>query len=223
MRWIRFTAQGPYVHGSLDGTTVREVSGAPWVAHEPTGKTYALNDVKLEVPVIPPTFYAAGINYAAHIREMAEKRGVKPVFPEKADIGYRANNALIAHDEDVVIPKDATEQGQYEGELVVVIGKRRSTCRRPTRCPASSATRSATTSASAPGSAATALLARQEHRYLQADGPVDRHRRGSRRNARPACGSMAAMYLRFKTNDMIFGIPPHRGDDPATSRCIRAM
>ena len=79
--------------------------------------------MKLEVPVIPRTFYAAGINYAAHIREMAEKRGVKPVFPEKADIGYRANNALIAHDEDVVIPTDATEKINYEGELVVVIGK----------------------------------------------------------------------------------------------------
>ena len=73
--------------------------------------------------MIPRTFYAAGINYAAHIREMAEKRGVQPVFPEKADIGYRANNALIAQGEDVVIPKDATEKINYEGELVVVIGK----------------------------------------------------------------------------------------------------
>jgi 2-keto-4-pentenoate hydratase/2-oxohepta-3-ene-1,7-dioic acid hydratase in catechol pathway len=123
MRWIRYTTQGRTSYGSLDGTTVREISGAPWGAHEPTGKTYALNDVTLEVPVVPPTFYAAGINYAAHIREMAEKRGVQPVFPEKADIGYRANNALIAHDRDVVIPKDATEKINYEGELVVVIGK----------------------------------------------------------------------------------------------------
>jgi 2-keto-4-pentenoate hydratase/2-oxohepta-3-ene-1,7-dioic acid hydratase in catechol pathway len=96
MRWIRYTTQGRTSYGSLDGTTVREISGAPWGTHEPTGKTYALNDVTLEVPVVPPTFYAAGINYAAHIREMAEKRGVQPVFPEKADIGYRANNALIA-------------------------------------------------------------------------------------------------------------------------------
>jgi 2-keto-4-pentenoate hydratase/2-oxohepta-3-ene-1,7-dioic acid hydratase in catechol pathway len=105
MRWIRFTTQGRTSYGSLDGMTVREISGAPWGTREPTGKTYALNDVTLEVPVIPPTFYAAGINYAAHIREMAEKRGVQPVFPEKADIGYRANNALIAHDRDVVVPR----------------------------------------------------------------------------------------------------------------------
>ena len=53
----------------------------------------------------------------------ANARGEVPDVPEKADIGYRANNALIAHDEDVVIPKDATEKINYEGELVVVIGK----------------------------------------------------------------------------------------------------
>jgi 2-keto-4-pentenoate hydratase/2-oxohepta-3-ene-1,7-dioic acid hydratase in catechol pathway len=123
MRWIRFTTDGRTAYGSLSGDTVSEISGEPWGAHQATGKTFKLGDIRLEVPVIPRTFYAAGINYAAHIREMAEKRGVQPVFPEKADIGYRANNALIAHDGDVVIPKDATEKINYEGELVVVIGK----------------------------------------------------------------------------------------------------
>src|SRR6476659_6544522 len=123
MRWIRFTADGRTAYGSLDGETVSEISGEPWGAHSPTGKTHKLSAVKLEVPVIPRTFYAAGINYAAHIREMAEKRGEKPVFPEKADIGYRANNALIAHGETMVVPKDTTEKVNYENKLVVVIGK----------------------------------------------------------------------------------------------------
>jgi len=35
-----------------------------------------------------------------------------------------AEDALIAHDEDVVIPANATEKIHYEGELVVVIGKK---------------------------------------------------------------------------------------------------
>ncbi len=55
--------------------------------------------------------------------EQAEARGAKPNIPEKPDIGYRANNALIGHNETIVIPKDATELVEYEGELVVVIGK----------------------------------------------------------------------------------------------------
>ena len=124
MRWIRYSIGGRTAYGSLDGDTVNEIGGEPWSAHSATGKSHRLADVKLEVPVIPKTFYCAGINYATHIREMAEKRGVKPVFPEKADIGYRANNALIAHGEDVVIPSFATDKIHYEGELVVVIGKK---------------------------------------------------------------------------------------------------
>ena len=124
MRWIRFSTEGRTAYGSLNGDTVSEISGEPWGTHASTGKTHKFADVKLEVPVIPRTFYAAGINYAAHIREMAEKRGVQPVFPEKADIGYRANNALIAHEEDIVKPADAGEAFQYEGELVAVFGRR---------------------------------------------------------------------------------------------------
>ncbi len=37
-------------------------------------------------------------------------------------MGYRAVNALIAHDEPMVIPRDATKV-QYEGEIVAVVGK----------------------------------------------------------------------------------------------------
>jgi 2-keto-4-pentenoate hydratase/2-oxohepta-3-ene-1,7-dioic acid hydratase in catechol pathway len=74
--------------------------------------------------VIPPTFYAAGANYAGHITEMAARKALPPNLPDRAEIGYRANNALIAHNEPIVIPKDATEEVQYEGELVAVVGKR---------------------------------------------------------------------------------------------------
>ena len=49
--------------------------------------------------------------------------GNEPNLPTRADVGYRANNALIAHGEPIIIPADATERVQYEGELVVVIGK----------------------------------------------------------------------------------------------------
>jgi 2-keto-4-pentenoate hydratase/2-oxohepta-3-ene-1,7-dioic acid hydratase in catechol pathway len=123
MRWVRFSHAAKIAYGSLAGETITEIQGEPWRDATPTGQSYHLAEVKLQVPVIPRTFYCAGINYAAHIREMAHKRGVEPVFPEKADIGYRANNALIAHGETVVIPHHAPPKVNYEGELVVVIGK----------------------------------------------------------------------------------------------------
>jgi 2-keto-4-pentenoate hydratase/2-oxohepta-3-ene-1,7-dioic acid hydratase in catechol pathway len=123
MRWVRFSKDEAIFYGSLNDAVITEISGDPWGGAKPTGRTFALAEVKLEVPVIPRTFYCAGINYAAHIREMAHKRGVEPVFPEKADIGYRANNALIAHNETVMIPRHAPPKVNYEGELVVVVGK----------------------------------------------------------------------------------------------------
>jgi 2-keto-4-pentenoate hydratase/2-oxohepta-3-ene-1,7-dioic acid hydratase in catechol pathway len=124
MRWIRYTAGGRTSYGLVEGDRIVEVQGTPFGSFERTTTSLPLADVKIELPVIPPTFYCAGRNYPRHIREMAAKRGEAPVFPKQPDIGYRANNALIAHNEPIVIPRDATEKVHYEGELVAVIGKK---------------------------------------------------------------------------------------------------
>jgi 2-keto-4-pentenoate hydratase/2-oxohepta-3-ene-1,7-dioic acid hydratase in catechol pathway len=123
VRWIRFSQQGRASYGILEGERIVEVAGDPFRGYETTAGTHELGDVKVEVPVVPPTFYCVGLNYAAHIREAAAKLGIAPDLPRQPDVGYRAVNALIAHGEPVVIPADAGKV-QYEGELVVVIGKR---------------------------------------------------------------------------------------------------
>lgn len=127
MKWCRFQVGDQIAYGLIEENTVVAVAGSPFEPYTKTSTTHALDEVRLLVPVIPPTFYAAGINYREHVIEMAKKRGAEPQFPPQADVGYRANNALIANGEAIVIPKDATELVQYEGELVVVIGK---TCKR---------------------------------------------------------------------------------------------
>jgi 2-keto-4-pentenoate hydratase/2-oxohepta-3-ene-1,7-dioic acid hydratase in catechol pathway len=123
MRWIRYSHGGRTGYGILEGDRIGEVSGDPFIGYERTRATRELNSVKLEVPVVPPTFYCVGLNYAEHIREVAAKQGIKASLPEQPDVGYRAVNALIAHEEPVVIPREASKV-QYEGELVVVIGKK---------------------------------------------------------------------------------------------------
>ena len=123
MKWCRFdTGNGPS-YGIIEGDTVVQVEGTPFGDYSKTERTQPLGSTKLLVPVIPPTFYAAGINYPEHVTWAANMRGEEPNLPTKADVGYRAINALVAQDEPIVVPKDATEQVQYEGELVVVIGK----------------------------------------------------------------------------------------------------
>jgi len=127
MKWIRAHLGGEddRQHGQrpgafyalLEDDRVLPVRGDPFNGHEKTGDILRLDDVRLDVPVVPPTFYCVGLNYTKHIAT----EGLK--IPDKPDVGYRANNALVAHGQDVVIPADATKV-HYEGELVVVIGKR---------------------------------------------------------------------------------------------------
>src|SRR6187200_125434 len=79
---------------------------------------------KLRPPVIPGNFYAAGLNYRAHIEWANRAHGTSYKVPERADIGYRSNNALIGCGEDIVIPRDSSGQVDFEGELVAVIGRK---------------------------------------------------------------------------------------------------
>jgi 2-keto-4-pentenoate hydratase/2-oxohepta-3-ene-1,7-dioic acid hydratase in catechol pathway len=123
MRWLRYVADGRVSYGIIEGSEVVEVNGDPLAGYERTATRRRLDAVKFLVPVVPKTFYAAGLNYPEHVTEAAKKLGREPELPPYADIGYRANNALIAHGENIVIPKDAGELVQYEAELVAVIGK----------------------------------------------------------------------------------------------------
>jgi 2-keto-4-pentenoate hydratase/2-oxohepta-3-ene-1,7-dioic acid hydratase in catechol pathway len=123
VRWIRFSRHGKTAYGIQEGERIVEVNGDPFRGYEETARTHDLSAVKIEVPVVPATFYCVGFNYAAHMRDAAAKLGITPDLPKQPDVGYRAVNALIAHREPVVIPTDATKV-QYEGELVAVIGRR---------------------------------------------------------------------------------------------------
>jgi 2-keto-4-pentenoate hydratase/2-oxohepta-3-ene-1,7-dioic acid hydratase in catechol pathway len=85
------------------------------------GQRHALGKAKFLPPVIPPNFYAAGLNYRAHIEWANAHHGGIYKVPTQADIGYRSNNALIGSGAEIVIPRDSTGPVHFEGELVAVI------------------------------------------------------------------------------------------------------
>lgn len=66
------------------------------------------------------SFYAAGLNYKAHI-DWANSRGASHKVPAQPDIGYRSAAALIPSGGEIVIPADSPGPVEYEGELVAVI------------------------------------------------------------------------------------------------------
>jgi 2-keto-4-pentenoate hydratase/2-oxohepta-3-ene-1,7-dioic acid hydratase in catechol pathway len=123
MRWVKFARQGGTAYGILEGDRIQEIEGDPFGDWTATARKHDLAAIRLEIPVVPPTFYCAGLNYAEHAREAARTLGTRLELPRQPDVGYRAASALIAHRQPVIIPRDASKV-QYEGELAVVIGKR---------------------------------------------------------------------------------------------------
>ena len=122
MKWCRIELDGAPVFGIVEGPDVALVDAPPYGPHRRSGKKVALSGAKLLPPVIPPNFYAAGINFRDHIEWANQRLGMTLKPPAQADIGYRSANALIGSGGEIVIPKDAPGPIHFEGELVAVVG-----------------------------------------------------------------------------------------------------
>lgn len=123
MIWCRYTSNGTTAWGLVEADRVVAVDGDPFSGFTRTARSFALAEVELDVPVRPGTFFCAGLNYRDHVLKMAERRGATAALPTAPRITYRAPGSLLAHGRDIVKPRDSTDAFQYEGELVVVIGK----------------------------------------------------------------------------------------------------
>jgi 2-keto-4-pentenoate hydratase/2-oxohepta-3-ene-1,7-dioic acid hydratase in catechol pathway len=123
MIWCRFQKDKIVTHGIVEGDTVVAVEGDPFTDYKTTANRFKLSEVKLLVPVIPGTFYAIGSNYRNHVIGRAQVKGTPPKFYDTPRVGYRANSALIATEDNIVKPRDAGPRFEYEGELVAVLGK----------------------------------------------------------------------------------------------------
>ena len=115
-KYIRYHSASGISHGILDGGTVRELQGDLFavVPARETGVTHPLSQVKLLAPCAPRKVLAVGLNYRSHI-------GARTV-PTSPEIFYKPVTCLQDPDGPIVIPRDATNV-QYEGELVIVIGR----------------------------------------------------------------------------------------------------
>jgi len=114
-KYVRYTHEGQESYGILEGDTVRELVGDIFSAPTPSGKTLKLSEVHLLAPCKPTKVIAVGLNYRSHI-------GNRPV-PEYPGLFAKYPSSIIGQEENIVIPSDATDL-HYEGELVVVIGKK---------------------------------------------------------------------------------------------------
>ena len=122
MRYGRIAVEGEPRWVRVVDDAVHVLRGSPLEGDPPVEQSLEREGVAFLPPVVPFVFYAVGLNYRDHI-EQQRAAGRKVSVPERPEVGYRANNALIGHGEAIRVPPDLTGRFEAEGEVVAVIGR----------------------------------------------------------------------------------------------------
>ena len=130
MKIARFHDGRRTAYGVVDQDEIAEIRGSIFARFRITDTRYKLGDVRLLPPTDPMQILCPGLNFAEH-RKFADgvlghDRTPDTKHPEP---WHKGRNALIGHEDYIVIPRDSGGDVHYEGELVAVISKM---CRRVT-------------------------------------------------------------------------------------------
>jgi len=114
-RYVRYAMGNEVSLGILEGETIRQLQGDLFASPTPTGRSVRLADVRLLAPVVPSKVIAVGRNFKSHL-------GDRPAPPEPG-LFAKYPTSIIGPNDTIVLPPDS-RNAHYEGELVLVIGKR---------------------------------------------------------------------------------------------------
>jgi 2-keto-4-pentenoate hydratase/2-oxohepta-3-ene-1,7-dioic acid hydratase in catechol pathway len=116
-KYARYSVDGRASFGIVEGEQIKELDRSPLDGGKPTGKSVALSSVRLLAPVEPSKVIAVGLNYKSHLgdRKPAPYPGLFAKFP----------TCIVGPEADIVYPEGAGNV-HFEGELVIVIGKKAS-------------------------------------------------------------------------------------------------
>ncbi len=118
---VRVISSGAEHYGVLQGDEVRFLAKPPFDGIVESGEGVSITDVRLLAPTTPVNFWGVGFNYSDHLAQAAATSGQDiPTMPRPWQKGV---GSIIGPDEAIILPPEASAV-HYEGELVVVIGKR---------------------------------------------------------------------------------------------------
>ena len=117
MKIIRYQKNDEFSYGILKGEDVYQLKGNIFKQFSAGEKIANIEEVELLAPVEPPNIIAIGLNYRQH----AEETGAE--IPERPVIFLKATTSITDPDSDILLPKLAAEEVDYEAELAVIIGK----------------------------------------------------------------------------------------------------
>ena len=123
MKIARYRQDGSAAHGIVEGGDVYMASGDLFGGLTKGARVGSLDDVALDVPVVPGKIVAIGLNYAAHVTETDPTREA----PTEPVIFMKPPSALLPQGGVIALPP--ANRIDYEAELCIVIGKRASRVR----------------------------------------------------------------------------------------------
>jgi 2-keto-4-pentenoate hydratase/2-oxohepta-3-ene-1,7-dioic acid hydratase in catechol pathway len=115
VKYVRYEHQGATSYGILEGDSISQIRGGLFGSRTATGTKVKLGAVKLLWPCEPSKVLAVGLNYKSHL-------GNRPA-PTKPELFFKPITSLLEPEGKIVIPAGARNL-HYEGELVIVIGKK---------------------------------------------------------------------------------------------------
>ncbi len=112
-RFVRYLDGADVTWGELVGETIFQLSDAPYLDGERTGRSVAAASVELRAPVDPTQIFMTAFNFRSHITgDPAEYPGLFLVPP----------SSIIGPGQNIVRPRES-ENLHYEAEMVVVVGR----------------------------------------------------------------------------------------------------
>ena len=124
MKIARFRSGGRPRYGLVEGDTITEAQGSPFRGElRPTNITHSLAEVTL-LPVSNPVqvFGGVGANYQDHVAQAEETSG-RPLGSMGIQPFPKSNAALTGSGSPIILTPEA-EEVHFEGELVIVIGRK---------------------------------------------------------------------------------------------------
>ena len=118
MRLVRFSHGDRIATGAVEpgSDLIRVLAGTFFENPLPTGEEIPLGDVRLLAPVLPSKVIGVGRNYPAHAKELGN--GV----PEEPLVFLKPSTSVSGPGDAIPLPP-ISRRIDYEGELVVVIGR----------------------------------------------------------------------------------------------------
>ncbi len=111
---VRFASEQHVGYGLVQGQKIQALAGSCFGPITETGQVFDLAKVRLLAPCEPTKILAVGLNYKSHLGTRA--------LPTEPGIFFKPISAILDPEGTIVVP-EGTSQCEFEGELVIVIGK----------------------------------------------------------------------------------------------------